>query len=112
MASLTGRRPPVNFHDGGAGVAGHPFQDGHELCESEVGNFPPSQALHPIEIEVLDTDDGVFSNKLVRKFEEPVPAAVADTLVYAFQIANRPLAVVAAFPAAGYRTVSSSQFFE
>ena len=112
MASLAGRRPPVNFHDGGAGVAGHPFQDGHELCKSEVGNFPPPQALHPIEIEVLDADDGILAHKLVCQFEEPIAPAVADALVDTLQVTNRTPAVSAALLAAGYRTVSYLQLFE
>lgn len=31
MASLAGRRPSVDFHDRGAGVAGHPFQNGERM---------------------------------------------------------------------------------
>ena len=69
MASFAGWRPPVDFHDSGPSVAGHPFQYGYKLCKSEVRNLPPPQALHPIEIKVLDTDDGMLPNKLVRQFE-------------------------------------------
>ena len=112
MASLTGRRPPVDFHDGGTGVAGHPLKDSDELSESKVGGLSSPQALHPIEIEVFDADDGVLSNKLICQLEEPIAPAVADALVYAFQIANRPLAVVAAFPAAGYSAMGGSQLIE
>ena len=68
--------------------------------------------FHPIEIEVFDADDGIFAHKLVRQLEEPVAPAIADALICALQIANRPLAVVAAFLAAGYRMVSSSQLIE
>ena len=112
MASLTGRRPPVDFHDGGTGVAGHPLKDSDELSESKVGGLSSPQALHPIEIEVLDTDDGVFSNKLVRKFEEPIASAVADALADALQVTNRTPVVPASFLTAGYRTMSCSQLFE
>ena len=112
MASLAGGRPPVDFHDGGAGVAGHTFQDGHELCKSKVGNFPPPQALHPIEIKVFDADDGILAHKLICQLEEPVAPAVADTLVDALQIANRTPAVPTSFLAAGCHTMSCSQLFE
>lgn len=81
MTSFTGRRPPVDFHDGGAGVAGHPFQDGYELCKSEVRDLPPPQALYHVKIEVLDADDGIFAHKLVCQLEKPIAPAVADTLV-------------------------------
>ena len=112
MASLAGWRPPVDFYNGGPSVAGHPVQDRDELCKGEVGYLPSPQALHPIEIKVLDTDDGMLPNKLVRQFEEPIPATVTDTLVHALHITNRPLAVVAAFLTAGHCTVSSSKVFE
>lgn len=106
MASLAGRHPSVDFYDRGTGVAGHPFQDANKLCESEVGNFPPPQALHPVEIKVFNTDNGVFSNKLICQFKEPIAPAVTDALVHPLQVANRPLAVIAAFLTTVHRTVS------
>ena len=112
MASFTGRRPPVDFYNGSSCIAGDPLKDRNKLRKSKVGDLPPPQALHPIEIEVLDTDDGVFSNKLVRKFEEPIASAVADALVDTLQMPKSSPAVPATFLTAGYRTVSSSQFFE
>lgn len=112
MASLAGRRPPVDFHDRGAGVAGHPFQNGDKLSKRNVGNFPPPQAFHTIQIEVFNADDGILSHKLVGQLEELVAPAVADALVDTLQVANRPLAVVAAFLTTGHRTVSCPQLFE
>ena len=99
MASLAGRRPPVDFYDGGASVAGHPLQNRHEFRKSEVGNLPPPQALHSIEIKVLNADDGILTNQFICEFEEPIAPAVADALVDALQVANLTPAV----PAAGVR---------
>lgn len=112
MASLTGRRPPVDFHDGGAGVVGHPFQDGYKFSESEVGNFPPPQAFHPIKVKVFDANDSILAHKLVCQLEKLIAPAIADALVDALQVANRTPSVPAAFFAARYHTMSSSQFFE
>ena len=112
MASLAGWRPPVDFNDGRAGVAGYPFQYGHKLGKRKVGNLPSPQAFHPIEIEVFDADDGIFAHKLVCQLEKLIAPAIADALICALQIANRPLAVVAAFLTAGYRTMGGSQFVE
>ena len=97
MASLTGRRPPVDFHDGGTGVAGHPLKDSDELSESKVGGLSSPQALHPIEIEVFDADDGVLSNKLICQLEEPIAPTVADALADALQVTNRTPAVLTTF---------------
>lgn len=100
VARFAGRYPSVDFDDLSTSIAGHPFQDANELREGKVGNLPSPQALHSVEIQVLDADDGIFSNKAVCQLEEPVPATVTDTLVYAPEIANRPLTVVATFLAA------------
>ena len=112
IASFAGWRPSVDLYNNGSSIAGYPFKDGYKLCKSKVGDFPPPQALHPIEIEVLDTDDGVFSNKLVRQFEEPIAPAVADALVDTLQMPKSSPAVLTTFLTAGYRTVSSSQLVE
>ena len=51
-------------------------------------------------------------DKLICQLEEPVAPAIADALICALQIANRPLAVVAAFLTAGYRTMGRSQLIK
>lgn len=88
MASLAGRHPPVDFHDGGASVADDPFQNRHEFCKSEVGNLPPPQALHPIKVKVFDADDSILAYKLVGQLEEPIAPAIADALVDALPTAG------------------------
>lgn len=112
MANLAGGSPPVDFYDSSVGIAGHPLKDRHKLREGKVRDLSSPQALHCVEIQVLDADDGIFPNKLVRQFKEPIASAVADTLVYAPKIANRPITVVAAFLAARYRTVSGPKLIE
>ena len=92
-------------------LATHSRMDTNSVNERSE-TFRPPQAFHPIKIEVFDADDGILAHKLVCQLKEPVPAAVADTLVYVLQIVNRPLAVVAAFLTAGYRTMGGSQFVE
>lgn len=62
MANLAGWCPPVDFYDSGSCVAGHPFKDRYKFRKSKVRDLPPPQVFHPIEIEVFDADDGVFSN--------------------------------------------------
>ena len=112
MKGLAGWHPSVDFYNSGADVAGYPLQNGYKLRKGKVGNLPPPQTFHPIQIEVFDADDGVFSDKLVCQFEEPIAPAVTDTLVHSLQVANRPLAVVAVFLTTGHRMVSCSQLFE
>ena len=112
MASFTGWRPPVDLHDSGTRIAGDPFQNGYKLCESEIRDLTPPQTLHSIEVQVFNADDGIFPDKLICQFEEPIASAVADTLVYPIQIADCPSAVLTAFATTGYRTMGSTQFIK
>lgn len=56
VARFAGRYPSVDFDDLSTSIAAHPFQDANELREGKVGNLPSPQALHSVEIQVLDAD--------------------------------------------------------
>ena len=90
MTRLAGGGPFVDFDDLGASIAGNPFQDSNELCERKVGYLPSPKTFHRIQVQVLNTDDGVLSNQVVSQLEEQ-PRRRLLTFSYTllrFRIAN------------------------
>ena len=100
VTGLAGRCPSVDFDDLGTSIAGHPFQDANKLRERKVRYLPSPKAFHRIQVQVLNTDDSVFSNQVVGQLKEPVSATVADLLIHLVQITDSQLPVMTTFLAA------------
>ena len=63
MARFAGCCPSVDFDDLGTSIAGYPLQDANKLRERKVRYLPSPKAFHRIQVQVFNTDDGVFSNQ-------------------------------------------------
>lgn len=100
VTGLAGCCPSVDFDYLGASIAGYPLQDANKLCERKVRYLPSPKAFHRIQVQVFNTDDGVFSNQEVCQLKKPVSATVADLLVYLVEVPDGQLPVMTAFLAA------------
>ena len=101
--------PAADLDYADALCAGDVLQDGDKLRKSQVRHFAAPQALHTVQVEVLDADDGEFVGQLVSQFEEPVAPAVTNLLVHPVQVPAGAFPVVAALLTPGKLPVSSTK---
>jgi hypothetical protein len=113
-ASRASSRCPVGIHylDLSTSLFRFVYDDGYELRPTGVMNtFRQMMVLdHPLDIQIFEFDDTIFSSKFVRLFEMMIPPLPSHVLMLAGQQANRFLSSPAPFFAARHSSLRCLQF--
>ena len=92
-----GGRETVNFDDLLTALEGDPFQDVHELTETQIAHLAAPHAFHASEVEVFKAQHIVFVAQRVSQLKVMIAALISQVIAMFCQLAFRASVAVRSY---------------
>ena len=106
------RQPAVDPYDFHAGLRRHLMQDVHKLGKAQVGDLPPPQPLHTLQVQGLQADAVEAGAQRVRQLPMRVSTLIRNTSVRLCQPSLSLLPIVRPFLLAAQLPVQAGNFVQ